>query len=214
MNVTPSAKLQGCLCNRTLHFQKAGDWCWSFPTVGLGFFPCSHLWILCIDSKFFSKHCPYNPSEVKADRINFSSHVGKGKREKLSNFRCRWAFEKRQNCICIWNQHFPSFLWTTTERKEKITLARLPSLHLKIEDPPFRMLVLSPCSFPCDSSGAVDVGLTSTGISSDRICLQHQLAKSEFFFPVPDKLPSRQQEHINCRLKQNPDQVSEFSSQL
>lgn len=38
VNVTPSAKLQGCLCNRTLYFQKVVDWCWSFPTVGLGFF--------------------------------------------------------------------------------------------------------------------------------------------------------------------------------
>lgn len=48
VNVTPSAKLQGCLCNRTLHFQKTVDWCWSFPMVGLvcwfvGFF---FFWVL------------------------------------------------------------------------------------------------------------------------------------------------------------------------
>lgn len=92
-------------------------------------------------------------------------------------------------------QHFSERLHK--EKKKNITLARFPSLPLKIEDPPFRMLVLSPCAFPCDSSGAVDVGLMSTGISSDKICLQHQLAKSGFFFPVPDKLLSRQQEHIN-----------------
>lgn len=35
VNVTPSAKLQGCLCNRTLHFQKTVDWPWTFPMVGL-----------------------------------------------------------------------------------------------------------------------------------------------------------------------------------
>lgn len=106
-------------------------------------------------------------------------------------------------------QHFSELL---QKERKKMTLARFPSLHLKIEDPPFRMLVLSPCAFPRDSSGAVDVALTSTGISSDKICLQHQLAKSEFFFPVPDKLQSRQQEHINCRLKQDSEQVSGFSS--
>lgn len=90
VNVTPSAKLQGCLCNRTLHFQKVVDWCYSFPMAGLGyFFPCNRLWILYIDSKFFSKLCPHNPSEVKADRINLFSHEGEGKREELSNLKWR-----------------------------------------------------------------------------------------------------------------------------
>lgn len=83
-----------------------------------------------------------------------------------------------------WNQHFPLFLCTSQRNeKKKITLAKFPSLPLKIQDPLFRMLALSPCTFPCDSSGAVDVGLTSAGISSDKVCLQHQLAKSGFFPP-------------------------------
>lgn len=95
-------------------------------------------------------------------------------------------------------------LKNSIEKRKKNTLARFPSLPLKIEDPPFRMLVLSPCTFPCDSSGAVDVGLVSIGISSDKICLQHQLAKSGYFFPVSDKLLSRQQEQMNWWAEAQP----------
>lgn len=87
-------------------------------------------------------------------------------------------------------------------------------MPLKIEDPPLRMLVLSPCAFPCDSSGAVDVGLVSTGISCDKICLQHQLAKSGFFFPFLTNYKAGSKSMLTVRLKHNPEQISGFSSWL